>query len=275
MIQYQDGVLTVFQSELFQTTSTVAVTKDFVLVVDPTWLPSEVEVISQHVKRVRGKRPLYLLFTHGDFDHIIGYQAFPNAIVIGSARLVSHPAKAEKVQMIKEFDNGNYIKRSYTVTFPKVDIVIKEDGQQLKIGDTSLTFYLAKGHTEDGLFTIIEPLGIWVAGDYLSDFELPFIYHSAKAYSETLEKARRMLDLHEISFLVPGHGQTTEDPKEIQRRIDQSISYLARLISAVTFEDKEALNELDKEMAFPSSFTRQCHSDNVEIIRKEFNINKE
>lgn len=65
-----------------------------------------------------------------------------------------------------------------------------KDGEQLKIGSTTLNFYEAKGHTDVGIFTIIEPLGVWIAGDYFSNIEFPFIYSSSKDYIQTLEKNR-------------------------------------------------------------------------------------
>lgn len=269
MIQFQNEYITVFQSALYQTTCAVVVAKDCVLVVDPNLLPQEIEEIQQHVARVQGGKELYLLFTHGDFDHIIGYRAFPRAKIIGSKGLQEHPNKRQKVDMIRQFDNEYYIHRTYPIAFPEVDIVIKEDGQQLVLGDTTITFYLSPGHTHDGLFTVIEPLGVWIAGDYISDFELPFIYHSAKAYEETLRKAERILDTHAVSVLVPGHGQTATRQVEIKRRIQLSQAYLKRLVSAVMKEDTGAMAELEKEMPFPSNSTKQSHTENIAIIRRE------
>lgn len=270
MIQFKNESITVFQSALFQTTCTVAVTKDIVLVTDPNWLPHEIEEIKHHVARVQGDKEVFLLFTHGDFDHIIGYHAFPGAKVIGSKGLQEHPAKGQKLELIQQFYNEYYIHPPYKIGFPEVDFVISEDGQQLVVGETALKFYLAQGHTHDGLFTLVEPLGLWIAGDYLSDFELPFIYHSAKAYEETLRKAEKVLLNHKVSVLVPGHGQTTANLEEINRRILLSQDYLNRLISAVTKEDREELNALEKEMAFPSNFTKKCHDDNIAIVRREY-----
>lgn len=103
MIQYKTEQMTVFESALFQTTSAVIETKDCVIVVDPTWLPHEINEIKQHVQGILNHRNLYVFFTHGDFDHIIGYGAFLelNATFIGSKFLEQHPDKEEKVQMIK------------------------------------------------------------------------------------------------------------------------------------------------------------------------------
>ncbi|ULT57561.1 MBL fold metallo-hydrolase [Neobacillus drentensis] len=270
MIQFQNESITVFQSTLFQTTCTVAVTEDLVIVVDPNWLPHEIEEIKEHVASVQGDREVYLLFTHGDFDHIIGYHAFPGAKVIASKGLQEHPQKEQKVELIQQFYNEYYIEPPYTIGFPEVDYVIREDGEQLVLGETTLTFYHAQGHTPDGLFTLVEPLGLWIAGDYLSDFELPFIYYSAKAYEETLRKAEQVLLNHRVSLLVPGHGQATDSQEEMGRRIQLSQDYLRRLIAAVMEEDAAQLSGLEKEMPFPSNFTKECHKDNVEIVRKEY-----
>ncbi|SDN71161.1 Glyoxylase, beta-lactamase superfamily II [Paenibacillus sp. yr247] len=270
MIQYQNEHLTVFQSELFQTTSTVVQTKEMVLIVDPNWLSNEVKAIQDYVHTIKGDRDTYLLFTHGDFDHIIGYQAFPDAKTIGSFGLQNHPKKEHKLQLIREFDAKNYIVRNYPIEFPKLDIVIHEDGQQLCLGDTIMTFYQAPGHTADGLITIIEPLGVMIPGDYLSDFELPFIYQSAKAYSQTLDKIKSMFDAHSIHLLVPGHGQATAESGEMKRRVDMASDYLNRLCQAVLTNNEHALDALSKEHAFLSTFTEACHKENVSIIRSEY-----
>jgi hydroxyacylglutathione hydrolase len=267
MIQYQSEHVTVFQSALYQTTSTVVQTKEMVLIVDPNWLSNEVEAIQDYVHTIKGERDTYLLFTHGD---IIGYKAFPDARTIGSVGLQQHPQKEHELQMIREFDAKNYIVRNYPIEFPKLDIVIHEDGQQLHLGDTTLTFYQAPGHTADGLITIVEPLGIMIAGDYLSDFELPFIYQSAKAYRKTLDKAKQMIETHFIHLLVPGHGQATADSGEMKRRLDMASDYLNRLCQAVLTNNEHALDALYNEHAFLSTFTEACHKENVSMIRSEY-----
>ncbi|MGB2991468.1 MAG: MBL fold metallo-hydrolase, partial [Paenisporosarcina sp.] len=147
MIAFQKDGLTVFQSALWKTTSSVIETNDLILVVDPTWLPLEVKEIQEHVAHIRKGKDVYLLFTHGDFDHIIGYHAFPDAKVIGSKGMQEHPRKQYKLDLIQSFDNEYYVERPYDIEFPTIDIVIENDGQQLVVGDTKFTFYLSPGHT--------------------------------------------------------------------------------------------------------------------------------
>jgi hydroxyacylglutathione hydrolase len=140
MIAYKTKNLTVFQSALYHTTSTIVETDDCVMVVDPNWLPQEVDAIRHYVEQIRKGRPLYLMFTHSDWDHIIGYSAFPNATVIASESFANCVEKEVIIQQINEFDDRYYISRDYEITFPYVDIVIKQDGQLVTVGGTQLTF---------------------------------------------------------------------------------------------------------------------------------------
>lgn len=270
MIQYRSGQATVFQSAIYKTTSTVIVTDDLVLIADPNWLPHEIEEIRQHVESVRGERPVYMLFTHGDFDHIIGYRAFPGAVTIGSVGLQNHPDKEKKLSLITSFDDGHYIDRGYPVEFPHVDIAAAENGQVFQLGETRLTFYLAPGHTADGLMTVVEPQGVLIAGDYLSDFELPFIYDSAKAYERTLDTVRHIYGAHDLQLLVPGHGQATGDVREMERRLELADRYLRSLTAAVQADDSDALLALRDAHAYRSAFTDGCHDENVRIVRSEY-----
>ena len=79
-IQYTAKHLTEFESCIYKTTSTVIDTEDCVIVVDPCLLPSEIDEINQHVMRMKGTRPIYLIMTHSDWDHIVGAGAFPEAL---------------------------------------------------------------------------------------------------------------------------------------------------------------------------------------------------
>lgn len=268
MIHYRTEMLTVFRSALYQTTSTVLHTPDLIVVVDPCWLPHEVAEIRHFVEGIQGDRPLYLLFTHADFDHIIGYRAFPGAEVIATEELQNYPDKAKKLRLIAEFDAQYYIDRGYPVEFPHVDRVIERDGQQVRVGETVLTFYKAPGHSHDGMFTVVEGHGIFIAGDYLSDAEFPFLYHSGEAYDETMRKAARILQDHDIRLLIPGHGNVTSDRREMERRIAESEQYLAdvrRHLQSGNQAELDRMIEGGKYALMQKSF----HVDNQNLLRKE------
>ena len=268
MILFQQGRLTVFQSALFQTNSAVIEGDGFVLVIDPTWLPQEVEMITQHVRSVRASRDLYLLFTHSDFDHILGCGAFPEATTIASQSFADNPNKERSVQAVRAWDSEYYVQRPYDIRYPKIDIVAASDGQELVLGETRFTFYAAPGHNPDGLFTVIEPHSILIAGDYLSDIEFPYIYQSSTDYEKTIGKLDGILERHSISVLVPGHGQVAADPGQMRERQRRSFEYIKELRFYLAAGNQAATDEMVADCAFPLGM-KSFHEGNQRLMREE------
>ena len=270
MFKWKRGPLTLFQSELYMTNSLVVETADCVLVTDPCWLPGEVEEIRRYTEDVRGSRRLVLLFTHSDFDHIIGYGAFEGAEVIASRAFADKSAgeREEIIEQIRVFDDSYYLRRNYELTYPQVDHPVEQDGQTLIFGDLKLTGYTAPGHTNDGLFTIVESAGLFIAGDYLSDVEFPYIYDSSLAYEATLGKLEQMMNRHQLTLLVPGHGETADGRTELERRREESLKYIHNMRAAVASGRQDAVDRLIEGCAFPRNMAN-FHRSNQELIAKE------
>jgi glyoxylase-like metal-dependent hydrolase (beta-lactamase superfamily II) len=262
-----------FQSALYKTNAAVITTEDLVLVVDPCWLPGEVERIRAHVEAIRAGRPVYLLLTHSDFDHILGWGAFPGASVIASESFAAKPENEREaiLEEIRAFDDGYYLDRDYPIAYPAVDHVISGDGGALEIGGTRLVFYQSPGHNPDGLFTIVEPLGVWIAGDYLSDVEFPFIQTDSRMYEESLAKVGPILERHRVKLLIPGHGACTKDPGEIWRRRDAGLAYITRLRERVAAGDQAAIDALIDGCPYPRNMMND-HRKNEARIRGELGI---
>lgn len=225
-IQFLRKGVTVFTSALYQTTSTLIETPNAVFLIDPNWLPFEINRIRSYLESVIGKRKLYLIFTHSDYDHIIGYRAFPGASVIASRAFDRKPDKQRDIAQAEQFDRDHYIQREYPITYPDVDIVIANDGKARHYSGTVLTFYQARGHTAEGMYILVDPHGVWVAGDYLSDVEFPFVEESFDAYRKTMAKTERILRLHQVEYLIPGHGTVARSKEEMLRRRDHALEYL-------------------------------------------------
>ena len=271
-VKYNTSEVKILQSALYQTNSTVVVTDDLVLVVDPTWLPMEVASIRHFVQSIKGERPVYLLFTHSDYDHIIGYRAFMGeAKTIASQAFVDNPDKAAQEKAMYDFYDTYYISPIYKTAYPEIDIVIKEQGTVLTIGKTKLTFYLTPGHTEDSLMLVVDNLGLLVAGDYLSNVEFPFIYHDSRAYETTLTEVEKIIEKHDIQLLVPGHGCFTEYKTIMTERIQESRGYIRDLRHTLKtgehFDLKRYLTPYPHRAAL-----REEHDNNVKLMRKELNI---
>lgn len=270
MLRLKDGAVNVFVSELYQTTSAVIVTDTHVIVADPCWLPREVEEIRLFVESVREKRRVVLLFTHSDFDHIIGSKAFPEALVVASGAFARSPAAEREgsLEQIRDFDDKNYIKREYEIAYPETDYAMDGDGTVLELGKTRLVCYQAPGHNADGMMTVVEPHGVLILGDYLSDVEFPFISHDSRSYEETLLKLDLILSRHEVRLFVPGHGSPTRDPAEMRSRQASDLRYIRELRRLASSGDEAALAALVADAPFLRN-QRQYHEENVKKIRQE------
>jgi len=274
MIQLCSDQITVFQSIIQQTNSAVITSSGSVLISDPAWLPAEIAEIANYSKPPAGRLPPRLLFTHGDFDHILGYGAFRGSNVIASNAFKDRTDKAAVIQEIREWDNKHYLDRPYPLEFPKVDMPINSDGRDFPFGKTRLLFLLAPGHNSDGIFTLVEEPGVFLSGDYLSDFELPIINFSYIEYCKTLRKAEQLINSGMVRLLVPGHGKVTQDRKEMARRLKVAFDYLAQLENAVRRKDDYTLRCLSEQFAYPSVFTKNCHENNIKIVREEISGTK-
>lgn len=261
MRQFENEQLTVFQSVLYQTTSAVIKTKEALIVTDPNWLPNEIAEIKAYIESIIENRKLYIIYTHSDYDHIIAAGAFPNATTIASEAFVNRINKEEVLEQIRQFDAQYYIERDYPIIYPQIDIVIKEDGQALELQDITCSFYLAPGHTADGLFTVVEPFGILLAGDYLSNVEFPFI-EDFEAYLATIQKVQTIISDRAVEVVVPGHGATTNNLDEIQKRIDESLLYLNNLAN-------DSIDESQLQKLYPFyKCLQEMHELNKKTVKK-------
>lgn len=265
MLHYKKENLTVFQSVLYQTTTAVIELEEAVIMTDPCWLPDEIRRIKAFIDERLDERKLYIIYTHSDFDHIIGAGAFPEAFVIATERFQLNKNKQAVVNEMKAFDRQYYLSRSYDYTYPTVDRLIKIDEDKLKLGSHTLHFFLAPGHTKDSLFTVIEPEGIILSGDYLSDVEFPFITGSFRDYCQTVDKAEKIIQDFGVTCLVPGHGSVTDSKYEINRRLKATRYYLEKLI------DRDSETELTeycrKHYAFFDGM-KNSHYDNLKKVNQ-------
>lgn len=266
---YRDPNVTIFQSALFQTNSTVVKTDDMVLVVDPGWLPDEVLAIRHYVDAIRGKRPVFLLFTHSDYDHIIGYKAFEADKIFATETFALNPDKESILEQVREFDDKFYINRAYPIEYPEADFTVYRDGVQYRYGQTKMTFYLTPGHTADSMMVVVWQLGLCFAGDYLSDVEFPLIYHSSVEYIKTLEKLPTIHDRNWFTRLVPGHGAPALSIADWLERRTEHLSYIyavrESIATGVPFDEVS----LWERYRYPR-LQKKFHEDNLALVRREF-----
>jgi hydroxyacylglutathione hydrolase len=271
-IQYQNSELVIFESALFRTTTTLLFAADYVLLVDPNWLPIEIDFIDALIKKRAANKKKYLLFTHSDYDHIIGYGKFKDFETIASLNFVNNADSESILKQINDFDDENYIKRDYEICYPNIKTAIEHDAHTLKLGSDEYAFYQARGHNKDGLISFNKSKGVLIVGDYLSNIEFPYIYDSSKAYKKTLEKLETLINTETVNVLIPGHGDVCYDKSEMQQRINESFDYLQDLENSVKTGKGFDFEKLMSHYQFPV-IMRKFHEANVALIKSEIAMN--
>lgn len=268
-IQYESAGLVVFESSLYRTTTTLVLGTDYLVLVDPNWLPREVDFIAEYVSRYRSGRQAFLLFTHSDYDHIIAYERFADFTVIASRAFVDNPKREEILAEIRAFDDQYYIERDYAITYPTVDLPVATDGELIPLGEQArMRVYQAPGHNADGIFAYLGEHQLLIVGDYLCNVEFPFIYHSLAAYRNTLEKLSRLLATHSIRWLVAGHGDLASEQEEMTSRLVEANRYLDELERQVRTDQPFPLADWLAAYPWPEGL-RKAHLANLALATRE------
>jgi glyoxylase-like metal-dependent hydrolase (beta-lactamase superfamily II) len=169
-----------------------------------------------------------LLTTHGDWDHLLGPYAFPEAPLGAAestaARMISSPGEAQRE--LREFDEEMYVVRPRPLSLPGAQ-QLPVPGR-VDVGERELELHPTGGHTVDGMAVWIPWAGVLVAGDYLSPVELPMISESG-SLSQYLSTLRGLEPLvSEAAHVVPGHGGPIEGERALAI-LREDVAYLEAL----------------------------------------------
>lgn len=225
-------------SGIWQLCSAVLSSAGQVLVIDPGYFPRELAelcALAESAGQVQG-----VVFTHGHWDHVVGWRHFPAARVLASPGLVdavtSDSERARKdLSEAKDFDRRWYIDRGTPPAWPATDsLVALSEGQTLSLGDTTLQALHLPGHSPDGLGLWAPQSGLLIVGDYLSPCEIPFVA-DLDSYRATLR--RLVLLLPEVECVLPGHGPvlTATQARDIARA---DLAYLDALSDCTGLADR-------------------------------------
>lgn len=195
----------VAKSVAWQTTCTIVHHGDESFVVDSPLHAEELGSLPTLLEQM-GWGVSGLLSTHGDFDHLLGRLAFPQA-ALGVCETTAARLKAEMgaaARRLREFDEEQYIERPQPLRLG--DLQALPVPGRLDIGDEQIELVPADGHTHDGMALWLGWAKVLIAGDYLSPVELPWLQEqgSREGYLATLGRLKPYVE--QAVWVVPGHG---------------------------------------------------------------------
>jgi glyoxylase-like metal-dependent hydrolase (beta-lactamase superfamily II) len=190
-------------SRVYRTTCTLVRRGDEAFCIDSPVLPDELDVLPT-IAEQSGFHVVALLATHGDWDHVLGRLAFPEA-PLGMAestarRLDEHPGAAQRG--LRAFDEEHYVTRAAPLALGAPQRLPVPG--RLGLGDAELELHPVAGHTPDGMAISIPWARVLVAGDHLSPVEIPMVV-DRDAYLATLDRLEPLVAAADT--VIPGHGE--------------------------------------------------------------------
>ncbi|GAA4004499.1 hypothetical protein GCM10022631_14370 [Deinococcus rubellus] len=238
-------------------------TRRFAVLIDTMSTPALMRQVVDMVRPELAGRPLMVVNTHADWDHVYGNVLFTAgseipALIVASAltrdRLRS-PAAQERLSA----------QRRESERFSEVDLVapdvVFEQGLTLDGGDLTLELFATPGHTPDHHSVWIPEIRTLLAGD-AAEFPFPSVRRGADL-PEVRASLERMAALRP-AVVLPCHGGTTGP-----ELLEQNLAYFERLKQALRGwpERGRPQGELDFS-ALPPSLT-------YENLLKDLNVTVE
>jgi glyoxylase-like metal-dependent hydrolase (beta-lactamase superfamily II) len=247
--------LIVFISRVWQTTATAVRAGGEGFLIDSVVYPDELAavpgVLEQADFPITG-----LLATHGDWDHLLGRLAYPEAS-LGCGESTAERLEAElgaPQRALRSFDEEHYVDGRTPLSLAAVQSLPLPGLLSIGDEDREIQMHPAPGHTADGTAYWLPWLAILVCGDYLSPVEIPMLSPGGTlgAYEQTLARLGPLVE--QAATVIPGHGAPIGG--------EQAAGILAQDLTYI-----QALRDQGAGAPLPdgrrNARQRQIHADNV------------
>jgi hypothetical protein len=110
---------------------------------------------------------------------------------------------------------------------------------------------------------LIEDVSVLIAGDMLSDVEIPLFDPRGADPPGDYSIALDLLDSASADMVIPGHGSVAHGA-EVGSRIDADRRYVRALLAG----DDPADPRVGSDATYGADWLPECHQRNVELARK-------
>lgn len=223
----------------WRTRTTVVVDRDRCLVVDPALTPPELERLAEDLA-ARGWRPVAGFATHAHWDHVLWSTSLGDVPRWATAESVTRVA-LDRDRLLREADaeapghDHALVGRLTAVPPAPADVPA-----QVPWGGPRAVVLPYGGHCAGSAALVLPHAGVLLAGDVLSDVEIPLLDPEAADpvgdYLRTLDSVEQAVERWDVSVVVPGHGAPC-DRAGFAERVRADRAYLAALSAGVEVDD--------------------------------------
>jgi glyoxylase-like metal-dependent hydrolase (beta-lactamase superfamily II) len=235
LAEIAQGIL-VATAEFATTTSTVVTAPDGgCLVIDPAVSVAELTALATDLAGA-GLRPRAGFATHPHWDHLLWSADLGDVPRFAAPKAVALLPEVRQVnlQQLQNAAPGHDLTRfGQLVPLPADADAIPWDGPAARV-------IVHDGHAPGHGAVFLPDAGVLVAGDMLSDIEIPLLdTDTGDPLGDYRAGLARLAAVTGVSLLVPGHGHVG-DGAEFRRRLDADLRYLDLLAAGQPFDDPRA-----------------------------------
>jgi len=229
------GVLVATEKELTTTSTAVAHPGGGSLIIDPALTPADLAGLAAELAGA-GLAPRAGFSTHPHWDHVLWSQELGDvpryaAADAAAAAEAEHGSLAESARV--HTDDYDWDLFGRLTALPDGTGLIPWDGPEAQL-------VVHNGHAPGHAGVFFPHTGVLVAGDMLSDLEIPLLdTEMDNAFANYREGLEKLAAVRDVRWLVPGHGQVT-DGAGFRARVDADRRYLDQLEAAGPFDDPRA-----------------------------------
>jgi glyoxylase-like metal-dependent hydrolase (beta-lactamase superfamily II) len=226
------------------TTTLVVAPDGRCLVVDPGLTAAEIEGVADEIA-ARGWTASAGFSTHPHWDHLLWTSRLGSGPRWATADAVE-AARSHRATLLSEADaeapGHDHTLTGRLTALPAVPgpSVLPWTGRQVMVVPY-------RGHCAGSAALLVPDAGVLVAGDVLSDTEIPLLDLDADGpvtdYRTTLDELEALISEHGVTVVVPGHGAVAVGP-EVARRFAADRAYLAALGAADVDDPRLASAEM-------------------------------
>ena len=221
------------------TTTTVVVDGANALLVDPSWTPPELDALAGDLAAL-GLRVTTGFSTHSHHDHMLWHPDFGDAPRWTSPRALEfayqyHDELVEALGDDWPAELADVFDDLAALDGAIIPSAFGDDGSSEPI-----RLLTHNGHSPGHTALWLEERGVFIAGDMLSDVELPlpFSPDDLPGYLEALDLLAPYVLA--ASLLIPGHGHVTDNPAA---RLDADRRYLDDVLAGRDAADPRRANQ--------------------------------
>ncbi|HEV8221924.1 MAG TPA: MBL fold metallo-hydrolase [Streptosporangiaceae bacterium] len=229
------GVLVATEKELTTTSTAVAHPGGGSLIIDPALTPADLAGLAAELAGA-GLAPRAGFATHPHWDHVLWSRELGDvpryaAAAAAAAAEAEHGDLAESARNHTADYDWDLFGR--LTALPDGTGLVPWDGPEAQL-------VVHNGHAPGHTAVFFPHAGVLVAGDMLSDLEIPLLDTQLdNAFADYRAGLEKLAAVRDVRWLIPGHGQVT-DGAGFRARVDADRRYLDQLEAGQPFDDPRA-----------------------------------